>query len=81
MNTHPTRPRWLLWSALAIVAVCVLYVASIGPYMRLEQSGMLSLSAMNACGVFYAPFWCAYDNFTAIRSPMESYIAWWIWGF
>jgi len=27
----PTRPRWLLWSALAIFAVCVLYPLSFGP--------------------------------------------------
>jgi len=36
----PTRPRWLLWSALAIAAVCVLYVASSGPVAwMLAKSG------------------------------------------
>lgn len=27
----PTRPRWLLWTALATIAALVLYVASVGP--------------------------------------------------
>jgi len=74
MQTRTARPRWLLWSALAIVAVCVLYVASTGPVYWILHF----FNAPDACYVtadrFYWPLIVAREKWPAVKAALDWYV-------
>ncbi len=77
MDTNkPDKKRGGCAAVVVVLALLpILYVASIGPAVRLATRGIISLEAIN---VIYAPISWAMGHSSALRAAMEWYCKWWM---
>lgn len=69
-----THPRWLLWSALAIVAALALYVASSGPVFWILHFFSAPDACYVAADVFYWPLIVVGKRVPAVKAALDWYV-------
>ena len=82
MSDEPKKRTWARWVPAALLALPLLYVASIGPVVWLESRGYVR---RNATRVYFLPVTFALRAAPVLERPYISYVRLWmpnngVWG-
>ncbi len=74
----PLKWRWLVWSGVLLVLLPVLYVASVGPVVRLQNHGYIPDSVSRAIPVFYRPLLWLDESDSRLGTAIKWYARLWL---